>query len=55
MRLFLKHLGRLLSEIFDFARKNKAWWIIPLVLILLLFTAFIIAGSSAAPFIYTLF
>lgn len=52
---FLRHLGRLLCEIGLFAWHNKAWWIVPLVLILLLMAVLIFMGQSAAPFIYTLF
>ncbi|MCF7838966.1 MAG: DUF5989 family protein [Candidatus Marinimicrobia bacterium] len=51
----LRYIGRLLKEFGEFAWQNKAWWIVPIVLVLLLLTAFIVAGSSAAPFIYTLF
>lgn len=51
--LFLKHLWRLLSETGQFARQNKAWWIVPLVLILLLLAAVVVAVISGAPFIYT--
>ncbi len=51
----LKYLGRLLKEFGEFAWHNKAWWIVPIVLVLLLLSALIIAGSSVAPFIYTLF
>ena len=52
---FLKYLGRLLMEFLGFAWHNKAWWIIPIVLVLLLLTLLIVTGQSAAPFIYTLF
>lgn len=51
----IKHLGRLLGEFLHFAWKNKAWWLIPVVLVLLLLTLFIVAGSGVAPYIYTLF
>jgi hypothetical protein len=51
----LKYLGQLLKEFGEFAWQNKAWWILPIVVILLLLSALILAGSSAAPFIYTLF
>ncbi len=51
----LKYVGRLLGEFFEFAWQNKAWWIIPIVLVLLVLTIFIVTGSSVAPFIYTLF
>lgn len=51
----LRYLGRLLGEFFEFAWQNKAWWVIPIVLVLLLLGVFIVGGSSVAPFIYTLF
>jgi hypothetical protein len=51
----LKHIGRLLKEIGEFAWHNKAWWIVPVVLIMLLLALLIITGQSTAPFIYTLF
>ena len=52
---FLAHLGRLLGEFGAFAWHNKAWWIIPVVLVLLVLTALIISGQVVAPFIYTIF
>jgi hypothetical protein len=52
---FLKHLYLLLKEFGEFAWHNKAWWIVPIVLLLLLVAVLIVAGQSAAPFIYTLF
>lgn len=55
MPRFAKHLGRLLGEFFGFAWENKAWWIIPIVLVLLLLMFLVFATSSTAPFIYTLF
>ncbi len=46
----------LLGEFFGMVKHNKKYWLIPLVLILLIFGVLIILGSSvAAPFIYTLF
>jgi hypothetical protein len=52
---FLKHLLRLLKEFGEFAWHNKAWWIIPVVLVLLLLGLLIVSGQAVAPFIYTLF
>lgn len=52
---FLKYLGRLLKEFFGFAWHNKAWWIIPVILVLLLLAMLIVLGQTTAPFIYTLF
>jgi len=51
----LSYAGRLLKEFVLFARQNKVYWIIPLVLILALLIFLIVAGQSTAPFIYTLF
>ena len=43
-------------EFFLFIRENKAYWLAPILIVLLLLVAFIVLGStSAAPFIYTLF
>ncbi len=52
---FLRYFGRLMGEFGSFAMQNKAWWIIPIVLVLILLAVFIVAGTSVAPFIYTLF
>jgi hypothetical protein len=52
---FFRHLGQLLKEFGVFAWENKAWWIVPIVLVLLLLAALIVVGQTAAPFIYTLF
>jgi len=51
----LGHLGNLLSEVWAFAWQNKAWWLIPLVVILLIMGILIFSGQAVAPFIYTLF
>ncbi len=51
----LKYVGGLVREFFQFAWHNKAWWIIPIALVLLLLTFFVFTSSSVAPFIYTLF
>ena len=53
--IFFRHLGKLLKEFAGFAWHNKAWWIIPMVLVLLLLALLIVTSQSAAPFIYTLF
>lgn len=46
----------LLREFWDFLLHNKKWWLAPIILILLLFGLLIVlAGTGAAPFIYTLF
>jgi len=50
------HPGNFLAELWYFVRHNKKWWLTPVFLILLLLSLLVIlAGTGAAPFIYTLF
>jgi drug/metabolite transporter superfamily protein YnfA len=43
-------------EFWDLLRHNKKWWMLPIVVILVLFGVLIVlSGTAAAPFIYTLF
>jgi hypothetical protein len=45
-----------LAEFLGFLLHNKKWWLAPIILLLLLLGALmILAGTGAAPFIYTLF
>ena len=45
-----------LKELMLMLMHNKKWWLTPIILVLILFGALIIMGSSTyAPFIYTLF
>jgi hypothetical protein len=44
------------QELFQFMRENKKWWLIPIVVVLVLFAGLIVLGATgAAPFVYTLF
>lgn len=54
MRKFT-HIFKLFGELRAFAAQNKAWWMVPLVVVLLLYGLLIISGQAVAPFIYTLF
>ena len=46
----------LLKDLVQLLRQNKKWWLLPIVVVLLLFGVLaIFAGTAAAPFIYTLF
>lgn len=48
--------GGILGEFWSFLCHNKKWWLLPILLVLLLFGLLIVAsGSGVAPFIYTLF
>jgi Family of unknown function (DUF5989) len=50
-----RYLGSFLGEIVQFAKQNKVYWILPLVLILGLVILLVVTSQAAAPFIYTLF
>jgi len=47
----------LLGEAWDFLRVRKAWWLAPIIIMLILVGMLIIFGQSSAlsPFIYALF
>lgn len=47
----------ILVELWEFLRVRKKFWLLPIVLVLLVFGGLIILvqGSAVAPFIYTLF
>ena len=47
--------GRLFMEFLRFARDNKVYWMVPLVILLGLVALVIVGGQSAAPLLYTLF
>ena len=46
-----------LSELWNFLRVRKKFWLLPIILVLLLFGVLVVltSGSAVAPFIYTLF
>ncbi|MCK4750662.1 MAG: hypothetical protein KAT15_26570 [Bacteroidales bacterium] len=46
-----------LRDLWDFMRTRKKYWLLPLIIILVLFGVLIVlsSGSAIAPFIYTLF
>lgn len=46
----------LVAEFWYFLKHNKKWWLLPIVVVLLLLgLVILIAGTSAAPFIYAIF
>jgi len=46
----------LVSELWGFLRVNKKWWLLPILLVMGVFSLLILlAGTGVAPFIYTLF
>jgi hypothetical protein len=51
----LRYSAKLLREFMGFARANRVYWIVPLILVLGLAGFLVVASQSAAPLIYTLF
>jgi hypothetical protein len=48
--------SNILVELWGFMKQNKKWWLLPLVVVLLLFGLLVIlSGTGLAPFVYTLF
>jgi len=48
--------GGILGELWGFLKQNKKWWLLPILVILLIFGLLILlSGTGMAPFIYTLF
>jgi hypothetical protein len=55
-RLAQQQRASLPVEFWHFLKHNKKWWLLPIVLVLLLLgLVVLLAGTSAAPFIYTIF
>ena len=57
---FLQHAGEaqpgLIREFWDFLRFNKAWWLTPIIVVLLLVGVLVgLASTGVAPFIYAIF
>jgi hypothetical protein len=46
-----------LKDLFSFIAERKKFWLVPLIVVLLLFGVLIVltSGTAIAPFIYTLF
>ena len=51
----LGYTWKLLREILGFARENKIYWIVPLVILLGLAAVLVGVGQAGAPLLYTLF
>jgi Family of unknown function (DUF5989) len=48
--------GNIASEFWQFLSQSKKWWMLPIVVVILLFGVLVfLSGTAAAPFIYTLF
>ncbi len=52
----LRHLVRLGRESDGYAVVNRAWWVVPLVMLLALVALAVVAAQAVAPYaLYTLF
>jgi len=49
--------GRVLSEFWQFLLQEKKYWLVPIIIVFVLFGILIVfsQSSAVAPFIYTLF
>jgi hypothetical protein len=47
----------LARELWEWMRIRKKWWLLPIVLVMVMFGALLVLahGSALAPFIYTIF
>jgi len=50
-------MGEFVGELWAFMKERKKFWLLPILLILMLFSVLIVftQGSALAPFVYTLF
>lgn len=48
--------GSFLSDYFAFLKRTRKWWLLPVLVVVLLFGLLVVlSATGAAPFIYTLF
>ncbi|HXX24995.1 MAG TPA: DUF5989 family protein [Terriglobia bacterium] len=47
----------IVGELFSFLMRNKRWWMVPIIVVLMLIGVLMVLAQSSviAPFIYTLF
>ena len=50
----LRYAGKLFGHLVGFAAENKAYWIVPLLVVLGLLALVIFTGQASTPFIYSL-
>ncbi|HYP48381.1 MAG TPA: DUF5989 family protein [Thermoleophilaceae bacterium] len=47
--LRMRHLARLSGDLVVYSVVNRAWWVVPLTLVLALATLLVVIGQAAAP------
>ena len=50
-----RHFGRLVRELAHLAWAHKAWWIVPVTLVLLGLAVLVVVGAAVSPALYTVF
>lgn len=51
-----EHRDSLFADYLHFLKRTRKWWLVPLIVILLVFgVLFVLASTGIAPFVYTLF
>ena len=50
----LRHVTKVFGDLVRFAGENKAYWIVPLVVVLGLLALVVFTGQAVTPFVYTL-
>ena len=54
--LRVKHLFRLVGQVFAYSRANRAWWLVPLMVLLGVITVAVVTTQATVPYaVYTLF
>ncbi|MET0738137.1 MAG: DUF5989 family protein [Acidimicrobiales bacterium] len=54
--IFLRNAGRLTRDVVGYAVHNRAWWLVPVMALLVVVIGLIVVGQAAAPYtLYTLF
>lgn len=50
-------MAEFVGELWAFMKERKKFWLLPIVVVLMMFSALIVftQGSALAPFVYTLF
>lgn len=50
-------MGEFVGELWVFMKERKKFWLLPIIVVLMVFSALIVftQGSALAPFVYTLF
>jgi hypothetical protein len=51
----LAYSRRLIADVCGLARQTGAWWLVPLLLVLLSCALLVFVSQSASPFVYPLF